>query len=324
LKVIDTHAHILPPSILQEWARVVSAFPNISVEKIGDRYAFGFPDAPPTSPVAELFDPEGFVARLDREGMTAAVVSPWTDLLGYGLPANEGAAWARLQNEKMMELVQAEPYLVPMATVPLQDGELAAKEVQAASDMGFVAIEIGTVAGERELDDPALAAFWMAADEDEMPVFLHPVVPKTGLRDDRGYGLTNSVGRIVYTTVALTRLLFSGTLARLPRLRVLVAHGGASIPYILGRLRRTHEIGPDTNADPLGAFDRLYFDTVVFDPKALRFLIDVAGRDRVLLGSDYPFPNREPAPLDFVEDAVDDEDIRAAILGANAVTLFKL
>jgi aminocarboxymuconate-semialdehyde decarboxylase len=327
LRVIDAHAHILPPSMLDEWPQVGSRFANVSVDASASGVAFFLPGAPPaSSALPELSDVDGFIARLDREGIDTTVVSPWTDLLGYDLPAEEGAAWCRWQNEHMIELVRGQPRMVPMAAVPLQDGALAAKEVRAAAGMGFAGVEIGTSVGDVDLDDPVLKPFWDAAEDRELPIFIHPTIPgiDDGMRDRRGYGLGNSVGRIVYTTVAVTKLMFAGTLAQRPGLKVLIAHGGAAIPYVLGRLRRAHEIALSKSADPMEGFERLYFDSVQFDGAALRYLVEVAGSDRVLLGSDYPFPNREPDARTFVEGAVGEADVRQAVLGGNAATLFNM
>jgi len=273
-----------------------------------------------------LVDVEGSVARLEQQAITTALVAPWLELAGYGLSPSEGASWARFLNEHATGLSGDDGRLLPLATVPLQDGDLAAEEVVVARDAGFVGLAIGTTAGERELDDPALAPFWDAVAESSMPLFLHPMLARENRRigDDFALGLANSAGRIVDTTIAVSRLLFSGTLTARPGLRILVAHGGASIPYILGRLRRTHEITPEVTADPLEGFRRLYFDSLLYDPDALRFLVEVVGPARVLLGSDYPFPNRDPEPRRIVAEVLGGGETERAVLGENAIELFEL
>jgi aminocarboxymuconate-semialdehyde decarboxylase len=273
-----------------------------------------------------LLDVDGSLARFDEQGITSAVVSPWLDIVGYELSAQEGAGWARFLNEQMLEIIRNEPRLAATATVPLQDGALAAQEVEAVHDMGFAGVEIGTSAGDVELDDPSLHAFWQSLEEHALPVFLHPMFRKSEKRmyDDFAFGLANSVGRIADTTIAVSRLLFSGTLASVPNVKVLVAHGGASIPYIAGRLRRTYQIAQDKMADPDLGLGNLFFDSVVFDTTALRFLVQFVGHDRVLLGSDHPFPNRDPDPCRVVTDAFQDEDKRAAVLGGSAREFFKI
>jgi aminocarboxymuconate-semialdehyde decarboxylase len=144
--------------------------------------------------------------------------------------------------------------------------------------------------------------------------------------DDRldGYDLLNAVGRLTDTTVAMARLLFSGHLTRFAGVTLIVSHGGGALPYALGRLRRNRAIHPDGYADPLDSFRRPYFDTVLFEPKALRFLYDVAGVDKVVLGSDYPFPIGDPEPARVVERTPLTDAERRAILGETAARIFPI
>ncbi len=247
-------------------------------------------------------------------------------MVGYELPGDDAAGWARFLNEQMLETIRDEPRLSALATVPLQDGVRAAEEVEAARALGFAGVEIGTSAGETELDDPSLRPFWESLNEHALPVFIHPMFRRAEkrIRDDFAFGLANSAGRIVDTTIAVSRLLFSGTLVGVPNVKVLIAHGGASIPYIAGRLRRSYQIAPDKMGDPDPGLRNVYFDTVLFDTAALRFLVQFAGHDRVLLGSDHPFPNRDPDPCRVVRDALPDQKLQRAVLGDNAVAFFNL
>jgi aminocarboxymuconate-semialdehyde decarboxylase len=154
-------------------------------------------------------------------------------------------------------------------------------------------------------------------------IFLHPMF---ACGDDRldDYDLINAVGRLTDTTVAVARLLFSGHLQRYPGMTLVVSHGGAALPFALGRLKRNHAIHPGTYADPADGFRRLYFDTVLFEARALRFLADTAGAEKLLLGSDHPFPIGDSEPLRVVEEAGFAEPERSAILGETAARIFRL
>ncbi len=121
--------------------------------------------------------------------------------------------------------------------------------------------------------------------------------------------------------LGLARLLYAGVPARFSGMKLVVAHGGGALPYVLGRLVRNHLVSPGT-ADPLESFAQLYFDSVVFDPAALSFLAAKAGVSRVLLGSDYPFGIGDPEPRRVVDRAALSEAGRAAILGRTAARLF--
>jgi aminocarboxymuconate-semialdehyde decarboxylase len=215
--------------------------------------------------------------------------------------------------------------LTPLATVPLQSGALAARVLEEALDAGFSGAMIGTqpkgLGG--NLDDPELDPFWELASARRATIFLHPMYI---CGDDRlgDYDLLNAVGRLTDTTIAMARLFFSGHLTRFPGVTLVVSHGGGALPYALGRLRRNRAIHAEAYADPLDGFRHLYFDTVLFEPQALRFLCDVAGSDRVVLGSDYPFPIGDPEPARVVDDTPLTESERRAIFGETAARIFHI
>ena len=240
------------------------------------------------------------------------------------LRGEEGADWARCFNEHLRNDAAALAALTPLATVPLQDGALAARVLEEALDNGFAGAMIGTqpkgVGG--NLDDPELDPFWEIASARRATIFLHPMYI---CGDERltGYDLLNAVGRLTDTTIAMARLFFSGHLTRFPGVTLVVSHGGGALPYALGRLRRNQAIHAEY-ADPLDGFRRLYFDTVLFDPRALRFLCEVAGADKVMLGSDYPFPIGDPEPRRIIDETSLTEAERRAILGETAARIFHI
>ncbi len=205
--------------------------------------------------------------------------------------------------------------------MPLQDPGRAAAALHEPPAARLPGVMIATRAGDRELDDPALTPFWEAADAAGAVVYLHPGFAGASARY-ADFGLVNGLARVEDSTVTLARLLYAGVPARYPGLRLVVAHGGGALPYVLGRLIRNHVINPGDTADPLESFARLYFDSVVFDSAALEFLVARAGPDRVLLGSDYPFPIGDPAPRRVVERAALGEGDRDRILGGTAARLF--
>jgi aminocarboxymuconate-semialdehyde decarboxylase len=115
------------------------------------------------------------------------------------------------------------------------------------------------------------------------------------------YGMANAVGRITDTMIAVSRLIYAGHVTRYSNAKIVAGIGGAGLPYILGRLRRNYELDKAKLADPEAALRALYYDTVVQDPRALRFLADVVGAERIMMGSDMPFPIGDLAPMQIVE-----------------------
>jgi aminocarboxymuconate-semialdehyde decarboxylase len=134
----------------------------------------------------------------------------------------------------------------------------------------------------------------------------------------------SAVGRVTDTTIAISRLLYSGHLVRYPDAKLVISHGGAALPMVLGRLWRSFATAPAQNKDPMEGFKRLYFDTIVYDVATLRFVVEQAGAERVLMGTDLPFSIAEMEPVRFVNEAKFGLMGHNAILGDNAAKLFNI
>jgi aminocarboxymuconate-semialdehyde decarboxylase len=319
--VVDVHAHLVPAGLLGDLAAGRISFPHVEVRAHEDTHVVAFSGGKPTRPVAAgLTDRRRRADWLAGQRIDRQLAGGWLDIFGYGLPGDEAADWADLLTGAIVAEAQADDRLIPLGTVPLQDPVRAAEAVRKRAAEGLAGIMIATRAGERELDDRACTPFWEAADETGTLVYLHPGFGGASPRY-QDFGLLNGLARLEDGTVTLARMLYAGIPARYPRARVLVAHGGAALPYALGRLARNHLINKETTADPVESFASLYFDSVVFDPAVLEFLVAKAGADRVLLGSDYPFPIGDLSPRLVVENASLGDDQRARILGATAAGL---
>ena len=321
--IIDTHAHTVPGTMLDALRSKTRLFPSVRLHAEGPMPRLEFGESGPGRPIQpRLWDLAQRRDWLRKARVDGQLVGGWTDVYGYDLPGEEGADWARFYNEHMRKDAAALNSVFPLATVPLQDGKLAARVLEEALDAGFRGAMIATqpkgVGG--NLDDPSLDPFWEVASAREAGIFLHPhyICGDERLAD---YDLVNAVGRLADTTIAVARLLFSGHLTRFPGVKLLLSHAGGALPYALGRLKRNHAIHSDY-ADPVEGFRRLYFDTVLFEPRALRFLCDVVGADRVMLGSDYPFGIGDPDPGAVVEATQLTSDERRAILGETAARIF--
>ena len=278
--IVDTHAHVVPAQMLETLRAERRLFPSVKVTKDGPATRLSFAGGAPTRPVApRLSDMKSRKTWLEAQGIDCQVAGGWLDVFGYELPPEEGADWARFMNETMLALAKDFSAVKPLATVPLQNGKLAAAVLEEALQKGFHGVMIGTQPhGTRgALDDADLEPFWEAASARKATVFLHPMF---ACGDDRlnGFDLINAVGRATDTIVAMARLLYSGHLQRHSGMKLVVSHGGGALPYLLGRLQRNNAIHPNEYADALDGFRRLYFDTVLFDPRALRFCATVPGR----------------------------------------------
>ena len=323
--IIDCHAHLVPPSLLDAIRADAGKFPSVRLIEDGASLGFSFAGGKPTRPVSKpLSDIAARLKWMDEQKIERQIVGGWLDMFGNELPAEEGAAWARLANAHLAAAAKAEPRFIPLASVPLQDGRLAAEVLREAHAAGFRGAMIGTQPKGKGgvLDDPTLAPFWEAADELGAAVFIHPVF-ESG--DDRvhDYGMANAVGRITDTLIALSRLIYAGHVTRYSRAKIVAGIGGAALPYIVGRLRRNYALDKSLG-DPDAALAALYYDTIVQDPRTLRYLADMVGAERIMMGSDMPFPIGDLAPLRIVEETPFSDAERASINGGLAQRLFGL
>lgn len=322
--IIDMHSHFVPQALLED-LETQRAFPSVrtTTEKGGVRLSFAGRE--PTRRVMPLMsDVDKRKKWLAEQKIDKQVVGGWLDMFAYELPAAEGADWSRYLNEHLLKGVAPLPELVPVATVPMQSGKLAAKVLEEALDAGFHGLMIGTqpkgLGG--ALDSPDLDPFWETASARNATLILHPMFA-TG--DDRlgDYGLVNAIGRVTDTTHAVARLLYSGHLTRYPGVNLILSHGGAAIPFVMGRLERSYAI-QRTPGDPVEGFQRLYFDSVVFDPRSLKYVCEAAGVDRVMMGSDFPFALGDLEPTKIIDACGLSDNDRQAIVAGNAAKLFRI
>jgi aminocarboxymuconate-semialdehyde decarboxylase len=324
--VIDVHAHYIPKLLYDRFELACAKFPGVKLLRDEKGVRMQFPGGQPTRPIAaKLSDLADRCAWMDRNGIDHQLVGGWLDSFGYELPAGEGLAWSRFYNDCLDEALSEQPRFTPLATVPLQHGGLAAEVLAEVRERGFGGVMIGTLpkGSAGNLDDPSLDPFWQAASDLEAAVFLHPMF-LCGEPRVADYDLVNAIGRLADTSIAVSRLLFSGHLLKFPGMKFVVAHGGGALPYALGRLARNHKIAGGKYADPRKGFEAMYFDSCVFDADALEYLARKAGPGRVMLGSDQPFPIGDPEPKKALEGSYFNDGLKKGILGETAQTVFRV
>jgi aminocarboxymuconate-semialdehyde decarboxylase len=322
--IIDVHAHFVPKILVERFDAAKKDFPGVSLTRDGGvRVAFNGGEATrPMSPkLSDLGDRRDW---MDENGIDHQLVGGWLDVFGYELPAEQGLAWSRYINTCLRDALDGEKRFTPLATVPLQNGAMAAQVLEEAMQQGFGGVMIGTLpkGDGGNLDSADLDPFWQAASRLEAAVYLHPMFvcgePRLG-----DYDMVNAIGRLVDTSIAVTRLLYSGHLLKNPGMKLVISHGGAALPLVLGRLQRNYVNSQGKYVDPTQGFKTLYFDSVVLDADALRFLALKATAGRIMLGSDAPFPIGDPQPCKVVEDAFEG-DARSRVLERNAGEIFRI
>jgi aminocarboxymuconate-semialdehyde decarboxylase len=219
---------------------------------------------------------------------------------------------------------QAEPRFVPLATVPLQEGAAAAEVLRSAVSAGFPGVMIGTLprGPGSVLDAPDLAPFWQAAADTGAVVHIHPSFDAGDVRVN-DYGLANAVGRVTDALTAVSRLIAVGHVEKYADAKIVVPMGAAGLPFLLGRLTRNYAITPGLG-DPTAALRRIYTDTILHDHRVLRFAVEMIGAERIMLGSDMPFPIGDAEPVKIVQLAKLSPTEKASITGGVARNLFRL
>ncbi len=307
VKTVDIHAHCCVPKAMAVINHPLEA-PGLLMEDTSTR-----------------------IAAMDTQGIDVECLS--INPYWYRAGKDESAEVIRLQNEALVEFCAKQPdRFVAFATAALQHPELAAEQVEhAVKKLGFRGVSVGGSVAGLELADPKFNPFWKKCEEHDVLVFLHP----TGTRELEGSGrlggsglLTNTIGNPLETTIALSHLIFEGTLDRFPGLKICAAHGGGYLGSYANRsdaVIRTfpNRVGPLPKKNPTAYLKdgQLFFDTIVFTPEALRHLIAESGVGQIMVGTDYPFPwTSTEVDLVLSTPGLSDAD-RIAILGGTAQKL---
>lgn len=308
----DFHTHFIPPDVMDwlkthhlavraKWEeRKTHANPFLS---INDKWAFELKPA--------FVDEQIFFKEQEKAGVTCSVVSPIPQLFLYELNWGITKELAQVYNRSLAKWVQANPRrLMALATLPLNHPEEAALELNRAMGQGLKGAIIAPGVSQMMLTDEALTPFWEEANRLSAIIFIHPLLGQDPRLRRRM--MPNLIGVPWETTLCATDLILSGHLDAYPRVKILLAHGGGFLPYQVGRLDKGYEMWPAVReklkAPPSEYLRRLWFDSVVWEPKVLTLLVQLVGNDRIVPGSDFPFDLSAWPPL-----AVDNSGVKALL-----------
>lgn len=323
--VVDTHTHIIIPDV---WAmtkkhslpaRTGAGSDNLSATAIGQ-----------DKTMLRMTDAKTRIKDMDRMGIDMQVISPsLVHQESYWASPKKGLEIDQLSNQRMAEYVGAYPdRFAGIGSVPLQDGKLAAKELdRLVNKLGLRGVGISTQVGKLELGDKSLWPFWRKAEKLGVPVFIHPA-GNDDIRMHR-FGFAFTLAQPWEEAMAMASLVYDGIMDKFPKVKIQIAHGGGYLPYYSGRLdngyAQMRKRGQTTNLKHKfsGYLKKFYYDSVIFDVDMLEFLTAKIPASRVMMGTDYPFG--ETRPIQFVQKSKKisraDKD---AILGGTAAKMFRL
>ncbi|MBY5990891.1 amidohydrolase family protein [Ferrimonas balearica] len=295
MQVLDIHSHFFP----KQWEDLQARFGGDDwpwLKHNGDGTAMVMKGNSPFRPIYQAcWDPDTRLAEMDRDGLCGQILSATPVLFGYDRPAAQAEYLAKLFNDAAMEIcAQGKGRLFAMAQVPLQDIDAACAEASRAKAIGHVGVQIGSHVNGRGMDDTATLTFLQHCADEEIPVFVHPW-DMIGADRTANYMMGWTVGMPAETQLSIVSLILGGGFDRLsPKLKIAFAHGGGSFVFLLGRLDNAwhhRDIARGRSEHPPSHYlDRFYLDSAVFDDGALRLLVDKMGDQRVMFGTDYPFP----------------------------------
>lgn len=323
---IDVHNHFYPRQYLDE-LRKESRCATVTTDVQGRTLVNYAGDYNVVD--ASHVDPEARIQAMDEAGIDVQIVSLTTPGVHLEEPGR-AAQISRVVNDAMAEMVAKYPKRFrAFATLPMQDPKAAVAELErSVRQLGLVGAQVFTSVGERNLDSRDYWPLYELAQELDVPFFVHPTSPP-GSDKMEDYRLAPLVGFCMDTTLAASRLVFSGVLEQFPRAKFILSHLGGAVPYLAERIERGwlafSELQGSIPRSPVEYFKMMYLDTVNFDPNALMCGLGFAGPDRLLLGSDHPHQIGSIvrcAPA--IASLPVDESVKEKILGGNAKGMFRI
>jgi aminocarboxymuconate-semialdehyde decarboxylase len=326
---IDIHSHYISPEVLSEIKRVGERCGTPYEDRAGVGVFIHTPERPygPIGPA--FFDLDRRLDYMARSGIDAQLLFAPPFSFYYWSQAPEAYALMRLENDGVAQAAHhSSGKFLGFGTVMLQDVAASVRECERIKKLGLIGVEIGSNVCGEGLDEPRFADFFAALQSLDLALLIHPhnVAGQERMGD---FHLRNLLGFPLDTTLAAAQLIFSGLLDRLPRLRICLGQAGGFLPYIIGRLDAGFRARPECrrhiHMEPSKYLRRFYFDSIIHSKAASEFLIQVAGAQRVMFGTDFPFDMGASSPVAEIEGQHTlSEAERAQVFSGTALEFLRL
>lgn len=321
---IDIHTHILPeniPNFKEKFG--YGGFIHLDHHKpccarmmMDDKFFREVED--------NCWDAEARMKECNHQHVDVQVLSTVPVMFSYWAKPHHCLEVAKFLNDHIADIVHRYPKrFIGLGTIPMQDPQLAIKELERCKSIGLVGIQIGSHVNEWNLNDPALFPIFEACQDLDMAIFVHPwdMMGKSSMEK---YWLPWLVGMPAETSLAICSMIFGGIFERLPKLRVSFAHAGGSFPATIGRIEHGFNVRPDlcaidNNVNPRDYIGKFWIDSLVHDSKMLDVVVDMFGSNRIALGTDYPFPLGELQPGSLINSMPYSDEIKSDLLHGSAL-----
>lgn len=314
MKRIDIHTHIMP-EILPPWADKFGYGGFVKLEHHQACRARMMIDNKFFREIeSNCWDGRQRILECDQQGISLQVLSTIPVLFSYWAEAKDAYDISRYLNDHIADVVRRYPdRYIGLGTIPMQDPELAIREMERCiTELGMAGIEIGSHINDWNLNAAELFPVYEFAEEIGASLFVHPW-DMMGKEKMTKYWLPWLVGMPAETSLSICSMIFGGVFEKFPDLRVAFAHGGGSFPGTYGRIKHGFDVRPDLCAvdnpnHPDNYLGKFWVDSLVHDKDMLFKLLDLFGKEKIALGTDYPFPLGELEPGKLILENIHDQE----------------
>ena len=321
---VDIHTHILPKEIPNfakkfgygEFIQLEHHKPCCAKMMMNDQF---FREVE-----SNCWDGKARIDECDRHQVDVQVLSTVPVMFSYWTNPKDGLEISKFINDDLIKVVDQSPKrFVGLGNIPMQDPDLAIKELERCKAIGMKGVQIGSHINDHNLSDPMFFPVYEACEALDMSLFVHPWWWMAKEKMDK-YWLSWLVGMPMETSLAICSMIFSGVFEKFPNLRVAFAHGGGSFPATIGRIEHGFNVRPDlvavdNNINPKDYLGKFWLDSIVHDPKMLDYTTDLVGEDNVAMGSDYPFPLGELEPGKMIHSMPFENRVKEKLLSENGL-----